>query len=1006
MHRFAYILTLILFGADSAFSQTNFSFQHYNLQNGLSDNYIRNVQQDYRGHLWISTSEGLNRFDGSLFRPFLKNEKDSTTISSNISEGTLHLNNRQLLVLTHPVLSIFHIHTQLFSRVSNPALHKPLSATSDQEGKIWLGFSDKLVQTDSAMKTLQSFPFSSSRKATPVNIHRLNNGQLIAVLTDGFYNLNESSGTLTQMYRFANVQQNTTLYLNYSFYHPGSNTLYAGGWTSGLYCINFTSGEVRNLQTSDPASPLNSIPVTTVMKDSRNRLWIGTYSGLALYQEITGKITWIKKSATSEGITDNQVRCLLEDRGHNIWIGTANGLNRLRDAAQSINYLRNEFEQNGQLSDIYDITRLSNGALIVATYGNGLFKLDEKENKTTALPQPFLTNTWMLQEIDQKLYVTGHDKLITAPVGNYRFSETNFLKPYYLNTNLVLLAYRDSHGDTWYSINGGQGLLRQKKGSDTVIHYHNAMKQPPFPHNYFNTYAEDDEGNIWWGVNKFSQLAKWNHSKETFEIIDPVDLMQTTTKSKRGINCLFFENGHLWIGTDGGGLYDLNIKNNQIQDYTFSDGISSETVTQVVSDRQNRLWAGTRKGLSCLLPDRKTLINFSTLDGLPETEFNDGACYYDSVTNKLYLGAKSTLIIFNPDDLIAFRTGETPVYIDEIFINGFKKNTWPRQPLRLKYNQNNIQIHFSAVEFNNPSSLQLEYQLEGMSSQWINAGLQRSISFLNLGDGAYTFKLRAKKTGDADWHELSQPIHFTIQPVVWKTWWFRTAIALFAVGLLVFTLRLYYRRKLEHQKIMLEKQKAIETERSRIAADMHDDLGAGLTRIKYIADAITAQSGSTEEIREKLDKLRSTSAGLVESMGEIIWAMNEKNNKFSDTIYYLRSSAVNYCEENKLGCSFIIPEYFEDCLVTGNFRRNLFLMMKETLHNIVKHAGAKQVTIELQIAKHLLFLIKDDGTGISDSDISTGNGLINLKKRAAEMLGHVEFKNEPGLCVRMTLPLP
>jgi signal transduction histidine kinase len=267
-------------------------------------------------------------------------------------------------------------------------------------------------------------------------------------------------------------------------------------------------------------------------------------------------------------------------------------------------------------------------------------------------------------------------------------------------------------------------------------------------------------------------------------------------------------------------------------------------------------------------------------------------------------------------------------------------------------------------------------------------------------------KIWARHTGNEKWNEYEMPLAITIRPAYWQTWWFRTLVGFLFVGLLIIGFGFYYRRKLEKQHMILEKQQAIEQERTRIAADMHDDLGTGLTKIKFITEHISEKMQTRETILPELQKLKTSSSELVESMAEIIWTMNEKNNLLSDTLYYLRSYAVNYCEDNNLDCRFEIPETFTDETVSGNIRRNIFLLLKECLHNIVKHAGAKTVTIKTLISENLELSIKDDGKGFSEATVTAaGNGIINMKKRVNELNGFIRFENRNGTTVTILLPL-
>ena len=186
---------------------------------------------------------------------------------------------------------------------------------------------------------------------------------------------------------------------------------------------------------------------------------------------------------------------------------------------------------------------------------------------------------------------------------------------------------------------------------------------------------------------------------------------------------------------------------------------------------------------------------------------------------------------------------------------------------------------------------------------------------------------------------------------------------------------------------------------------MHDDLGAGLTRIRFLSEHIQEKTDMGESILPELKKLQNFSSELVESMGEIVWAVSEKNNLLSNTLYYLRSYAVNYCEENDLDCHFEMPEHFKDCFVSGNTRRNIFLMMKECLHNSVKHAQAKSIRIKSVIGSDLQLIISDDGKGFSTTEEGKGNGLINMKKRIQELNGTIRFENNKGMTVITHLPL-
>jgi len=185
---------------------------------------------------------------------------------------------------------------------------------------------------------------------------------------------------------------------------------------------------------------------------------------------------------------------------------------------------------------------------------------------------------------------------------------------------------------------------------------------------------------------------------------------------------------------------------------------------------------------------------------------------------------------------------------------------------------------------------------------------------------------------------------------------------------------------------------------------MHDDLGAGLTRIKFITENISDKTND-ENLKPDMDKLKSSSNELVEKMGEIIWAMNEKNNTLEDLVFYLRSYAVDYCNENKLNCDFTVPASIPETLVSGQVRRNIFLVLKESLHNTVKHAGASKVSITILAGKQFVLKVTDNGTGFEPKGYQLGNGLLNMEHRARAMNGTFSVSGIDGTGVRLEIPL-
>jgi signal transduction histidine kinase len=212
---------------------------------------------------------------------------------------------------------------------------------------------------------------------------------------------------------------------------------------------------------------------------------------------------------------------------------------------------------------------------------------------------------------------------------------------------------------------------------------------------------------------------------------------------------------------------------------------------------------------------------------------------------------------------------------------------------------------------------------------------------------------------------------------------------------------------MKKQKSELEKLQVVEKERTRIATDMHDDLGAGLSRIKFLSETIGIKKQSQQPFDEDIVKIREYSHEMIDKMGEIVWALNEKNDTLSDLLSYTRSYAVEYLSQNGITCVVTAPEQFPTTFVSGEFRRNIYLTVKEALHNIVKHAQASFVTIKVDIGSKLKIEIRDNGTGFDKTRIrSFSNGLSNMESRIQNIKGKFEILNGLGTTIEIIVPLP
>jgi signal transduction histidine kinase len=360
---------------------------------------------------------------------------------------------------------------------------------------------------------------------------------------------------------------------------------------------------------------------------------------------------------------------------------------------------------------------------------------------------------------------------------------------------------------------------------------------------------------------------------------------------------------------------------------------------------------------------------------------------------------------FDPDRLLKLREKKIPVYIDEISVNG--KTFMPENYTSIIFGavQNNLQFRFTAVDINDGRDIEYSYRLVGADAGWINAGNISTASYANLEPGSYTLLIRAKRKGDNEWSVTDAPLAFRVQTPWFKTWWFRLLVITAASLLTWFIIRSYYLRELEKEKLLLEKKQAVEKERTRIATDMHDDFGANLSRIKFISEKLQFINRKDESLKNDLGKISVFSDEMADKMNEIVWALNQRFDSLEDLVSFTRSYAQEYLSEKNIPCKFS-HSIIQNVSLNGEVRRNIFLVVKECVSNISKHASATSASISFIQKDKLYVEVSDNGKGIDFDNIRPfANGLHNMQARMESIGGTLQVMNENGTTVRLSCPL-
>jgi len=296
-----------------------------------------------------------------------------------------------------------------------------------------------------------------------------------------------------------------------------------------------------------------------------------------------------------------------------------------------------------------------------------------------------------------------------------------------------------------------------------------------------------------------------------------------------------------------------------------------------------------------------------------------------------------------------------------------------------------------------------------LKSNWITIGNQRNGRYTNLPGGTYTLRLRGSNS-DGAWNNNGTSIKVTVVPPFWETWWFKTGLAILLLTLFAFAIAATMRRRHRLQLERLERTHEVERERSRIARDLHDDIGTSLTRINLLSGLVSHEQTPPSEVKDLTRQIRATSRKIVSELNEIVWAVNPKNDKLNELLGYVGNFAENFCRNTPLRCRLKFAEDLPDPALSSEVRHNLFLAFKEAVNNAVKHAGADELWVRARVEHHgLILTVEDNGTGLAVNwpAPGTGQGLNNMHQRLQRIGGQCTIRKngERGTIVEFRLPL-
>lgn len=974
-------------------------------QEGLPDNSVTSVLQTRDGYLWVGTLGGLARFDGVRFvliAPTSGNSNELIRVTALCEDSTGRLwigtQGEGLLWYAEGSVHRFQEREGLLDRTIN-------SIAEDAAGSLWVGTPTGLNRLEKAK--LSRFNTSDGLPNDFVSsVHVARSGTVWITTRGGMCHYKNGQVFPFEFQTESPGRSPESL----GVYEDRQGNLWAFGDT---YLVNLAERKRFNYFRSGDTS---SVRIWSLCEGRNGQLWIGT-SGQGLYCFADDKFLPLIFRA---GRLSSDVRALYEDREGNLWLGTyGSGLVRLQTShvrvldtglglpnspavclafnAQGRSWIG--FEHGGFYSGAGD--HFERGA------GGGGLNLQNLISSVCIGP-------------DSRLWLgtpgTGLYCMLDGRAIRYTTADG-------LSDNTILSVAAEPDGTVWVGTLSG-GLHRFAAGELTGFGVSAGLPGQPI-----TAILPARDGGLWLGTDGGGVLRG---DRGRFRCVgEPAAL---GGKAIRALN----EDaaGRLWLGTASGRLACL--AGGRLQ--SWEAGSAEESIVGILSDEAGDLWLGmdktihriARRDVSGLLSGQSPLRSQLIFEA--GASANNAPAYgwpraAKSPDGKLWFGMVNGVVAVDPRGG-AVEPSPPPVLIEAILANGQSLARLPAAgatarpgdgtaPIRLSSDLRSLELQFTALSFAAPEKVRFRYRLDGFDPDWVNGGADRKVRYGRLPYGTYAFHVQAGTAGDS-WYEDGADFHFLIPPPVWRSQWALGAYGVAAIGLVAGTARLVSHRRLRGHLATLAAQQAMERERMRIAQNMHDEIGSKLTKISFLSERAKGELQGQEPVAIKLDSIASTSRDLLQSLDEIVWAVNPHNDTLEHLAAYLGHYATEYLQNTAVECELHIPRGLPHEPLSAETRHNLFLAFEEALNNALKHGGASRVQVEMVIEPACFEIrIHDNGCGFDlgvknsarDDDGAKskkrgGNGLPNMRQRLADVGGRCTIRSQAGQGTTVILTVP
>jgi len=966
--------------------------QSYTTAQGLPRNSVNCLVPDPSGLIWFCTSEGLARFDGYEFRTFGREQG----LPSQMVLNFLVSRKGGFWMMTDAGLCRLPPHSKIGESCRLLAVDQKLgefqpdSLVEAPDGRIW-------AATDRAL-------YRSSADGRALELAARFGGDLIADLglaPDGKVLVSTDQAVYLWDGRSSHILSGSVAKgcaFSQIVVSGGGDIRVAG--SCNLYRVTGWGGAA--VPSLEPVNFGRTFRADHMVLRRDSSLWLAAFPGLLAWKpQPSGTMLELGEFGAEEGLPYPWVTRLAEDNQGNLW-GATEGLGVFRINSTGFRAYRGEDGLgSARISSIFESLA---GDLCVTTsplpeaspaylrvkHGDR-FSPVGFGHTVEAAAWGWGWNQVALQAQDGEWWFeTARGVLRFAAAA--RPDKLRGAVPYQIfdrSTGLgetdIFRVFEDSRRDLWIStVNPHNELVRWERATGQFHHWTLADGWPPDA--VAAAIRESQSGALWFGT--YLEVVRFRNGRfEKFAMPSngPLSLVRD----------LFIDRaGRIWVATAHNGLYRCDNPDDAVpvfRRYGARDGLSSDSTRSITEDNFGFVYVGTVRAVDRVDPQAPigggNILHYTAADGLPDAEQN--VAYRDR-QGHLWFGTLSGLAEYDPVQPAVHSAPE--VHIVRVRVHG-EDIPLPWEGARsftvhLKSSERQVEIEYGAIDLRSVASLRYQYRLAGVDSAWSAPSARTSVNYTNLPAGERAFEVRAVAV-DGSAGAGAGEVLLILDAPVWRRAWF-LALAAFSLGAVGYWLYDYRVRHLL----------AMERLRTRIATDLHDDIGASLTQISLLSEV-----GRRDPFRNVLEEIAEISRDLVQEMSDIVWAVSPRHDRFDSMVHRMRRFAEDAMADGEV--VFDTSGLPGDLTLPLEYRRPVYLVFKEVVNNVARHAGATRMAIRIATREGSLELaIEDNGRGFDPAASASGEGLSSIRRRIKELSGTVTWVTAPGQGTRFEAAVP